>query len=134
MNDYAEILDDDSENQFESVLGELRTKAKIDFALAIVRSTNGKNIFDFSLEVAKDWKIGSENGGLLLVVAIDDRTWFIQIDKRLEQNLSNAEVKQIGDTMIPFFKDKKYADGLRKCVETMIESLAEKQKFDPVKF
>lgn len=134
VNDYAGVLNNDAKQQIEAVVAELQKKAKVDFGLAIIRSTNGEKIFDYSLAVAKDWKIGSENGGILLMVAIEDRNWHIQINKRLEQDLTNEEVKQIGDAMIPYFREKKYTDGLKKCLETMIMVFAEKQKFDPIKF
>jgi uncharacterized protein len=134
VNDYSETLDAETRGQFERVLSELQKRAKIDFAIALIKSTNGKDIFDYSLALAKDWKVGSKNGGILLVVAIDDRKWFIQIDKRLEQDLTNAEVKQIGETMIEDFKQKLFADGIKKCMKEMILVLSKKQKFEPVKF
>lgn len=134
VNDYADVLDDDAEKEIEDVLKQLQKRAKIDFAVAILKSTNGQKIFDYSLAIAKEWKVGSENGGILLVVATEDRSWHIQIDKRLEKDLTNDDVKQIGDVMIPDFKQANHPDGLKKCVEKMIAVLAAKQKFEPIKF
>lgn len=134
VTDLSGVLDENSKNEIEEVLRKLRDMAQIDFAIAIIDSTNGKDIFDYSLGMAREWKVGSGNGGVLLVIAIKDRKWHIQIDKRLEKDLSNEEVKQIGEIMVPDFKTDKYADGIKKCVEKMISVLALKQHFDPIKF
>ncbi len=134
VTDLSGVLDQNFKDETEAVLRRLRDKAQIDFAIAIVDSTNGKDIFDYSLGMTREWKIGSENGGALLLVAIKDKKWHIQIDKRLETDLSNEEVRQIGEVMVPDFKQDKYADGIKKCVEKMISVLALKQHFEPIEF
>ena len=75
----------------------MQERAKIDFAIAVVDTTGERSIFDYSLAMAKEWKIGSENGGILLVVAVKDRKWHIQVTKGLENDLPDAEVKKIGE-------------------------------------
>jgi uncharacterized protein len=134
LNDFSGVLNESDKSDIESVLRELNDKAQIDFAIAIIDSTGGKDIFEYSLAMARDWKLGGKNGGALLLIAIKDRTWHIQIDKRLEKDISNEEVKNIGDLMMSDFKQDNYADGIKKCVEKMISVLAEKQHFDPIKF
>ena len=49
VNDYAGVLDDKTSKEIEDVLRELQKRAKIDFALAILKSTNGRKISDYSL-------------------------------------------------------------------------------------
>lgn len=127
VNDFAGILDAKDKAEIESTLRSLQTGSKIDFAIAIVKTTGERSTFDYSLAMAKEWKIGSENGGILLLVAVNDRKWWIQIDKKLQQHLPDAEVKKIGDVMVPDFKAKKYGAGIKKCVEKMIEELERKQ-------
>lgn len=134
VNDFAGTLTSEEAENLESVLRELQTRGKIDFAIAIVRSTNGKDIFDYSLGMAKEWGIGSENGGILLVLATEDRNWRIQIDKKLENKFTNDEIRAIGDTMVPHFRELRYNDGLRTCVKVFLEELARKHDFKPIDF
>jgi uncharacterized protein len=134
VNDYAQILDENNQNEIENILNELQKRAKVDFAIAVVKSTNGQSVFDYSLETAKNWRIGGENGGILLMLVIDEREWQIQIDRKLEKILSNNEVKQIGEIMVEPLRNDRYVEGIKKCVETMIEVLAKKQSFEPIKF
>ena len=134
VNDYAGVLDENSRNEIENVLKELQKRAKIDFAIAVVKSTEGQPIFDYSLETAKNWGVGGVNGGILLMIAVDERKWQIQIDRKLEKVISNDEVKQIGETMLEPLRAGKYYEGIKKCVGAMIEALAKKQGFEPIKF
>lgn len=127
VNDFADALSEKDEQDLESAMQRLQARAKIDFGVAVVDTTGEKSIFDYSLAMAKEWKIGSENGGILLVVAVKDRKWHIQITRGLEKDLSDTEVKKIGELMVPDFKKGNYADGIRKCVNKMIAELAKKK-------
>lgn len=130
VNDYAQVLDADAEGQLEKILIELADGAGVEVAIVTVGSTNGRDIYDYSLSLAKEWNIGAENGGALLVVASEDRAWHLQIDNRLEQDLTNQEVKQIGDTMTPDLKQNNYAAALKGVVKKLIVVLEEKQGFN----
>ena len=132
VNDITGTLTAGEAEKIESGLHELHRRGKIDFAIAIVRTTNGKDIYDYSLGMAKEWKIGSENGGVLLVVAIDDRKWRIQIDKKLEKEFTDAEIKAIGDTMAPHFREQKYSDGIKACVKALVDELARRHDFERI--
>jgi uncharacterized protein len=134
LNDKSGLFSESDKAETERVLLELRDKAQIDLAIAVVDTTDGKDIFNYSLAMARDRKVGAKNGGALLVVAIKDRKWHIQIDQRLQTDLSNEEVKNIGEVMIPDFREDKYVEGIKKCVEKMISVLAAKQHFEPIKF
>jgi uncharacterized protein len=126
LNDFAESLTEKEEKELESVLVQFRDRTKIDFAVAVIISTDERTPFDYSLAMSREWKIGSENGGILLLVAVKDRKWWIQIDKKLQERLTDAEVKKIGDVMVPDFKAKKYGAGIKKCVDKMIAELEKK--------
>ena len=134
VNDFAEILTAAEEEGLESALSTVKQRGKIDFAIAIVRTTGGRDIFDYSLEMANEWRVGSKNGGILLVVSIEDRKWGIQIDKKLEKKFTNDEIKRLGDTMIPHFRQQDYNSGLRVCVKAIADELARRHDFEPVNF
>ena len=127
VSDFAGVLSAEESKTLGSALSELQRRGKVDFRIAIVRSTMGEDMIGYSLTMAKEWKVGSEKGGALMVVAIEDRTWRIQIDKKLEDEFTDAEIKTIGDTMIPHFREQKYYDGLKACVETFNKELSRKR-------
>jgi uncharacterized membrane protein YgcG len=76
VNDYSSVLDEVTRNQLESTLAELKERSAIEFAVAVIDSTGGQPINDYSLAVARGWGIGpkdtTKGGGLLLLVAVKD--------------------------------------------------------------
>ena len=134
VNDFAAIVTATEEENLESVLRRLRERGKIDFAIVIVKSTGSRDIFDYSLAMANEWKVSSENGGILLLVSIEDRKWGIQIDKKLEKKFTNEEIKRLGDLMVPHFREQNYNAGLRVCVKAIADELARRHDFEPVNF
>nr|WP_227672866.1 TPM domain-containing protein [Psychrobacter lutiphocae] len=84
-------------------------------ALVTVPTTNGMNIFQYSMQVADRWKLGNKDtdDGLLILVAVNDRNVYILSGYGLEGVLPDAALKRIIDEQItPSFKQGDYAGGL----------------------
>ena len=130
VSDFANVLDEETEDRLERTLSEFKNRAKIDFAVVTVNTTGSKSIFDYSLAVARGWGVGTKNpdkAGLLMLIAIDDQKWHIQISRTLEKALSNEEVAQLGGVMNAPFREKKYGEGVTRCVDAFIKTLSEKR-------
>lgn len=130
VSDFANILDQQTEGQLERTLTEFKTQAKIDFVVVTVNTTGSQPIFDYSLAVARGWGVGAKNpdkAGLLMLIAVDDRKWHVQISRALERVLSNEEVAQLGSLMNAPFREQRYSDGVVKSVEAFIKTLAERR-------
>src|SRR5688572_1501190 len=87
------------------------TPAQRQVALLLVKSTAGKDIFDYSLETARANRIGQggKSNGALIVVAVDDRKVWIQVGQGLEGKLPDAITSRIiRDEMVPRFKAGDY--------------------------
>src|SRR5215210_6329479 len=61
--DYAGVLDAGTKQSVEKRIIELRdrTNPKVELAVAIVKTTGERPIFDYSLAVARGWGIGSKD-------------------------------------------------------------------------
>ncbi|HEY0384551.1 MAG TPA: TPM domain-containing protein, partial [Pyrinomonadaceae bacterium] len=83
--------------------------------------------------VARSWGIGSDlrggTGGLLLMVAVRDRKWRMQVSRSLEANLPDDYVSGLGTLMTGPFRAGNYAEGLTKCVAAVIERLGRERGF-----
>jgi uncharacterized protein len=127
VNDYASVLDSESTARLESALTELRDKSDIEFAVVTIETTGGQPIFDYSLAVAKGWGVGpkdsSKGGGLLLMLAIQDREWRIQVSRSLERDLPDEICKKLGDQSKDLYRQRKYGEGVIKLVRAIIERL-----------
>src|SRR5437762_11367774 len=74
INDFAEIFDAATKERLEAVLASLKQKTDVDFVVATVKTTGGEDIYDYSLRVSGDWKVGAPTGvgrSVLLVIVAD---------------------------------------------------------------
>jgi len=133
VNDYANVFDKDAKARLEALLTKLKEKSNIEFAVATVDTTNGESIFNYSLNVAREWGIGpkdtSQGGGMLLLLAIKDRKWHLQVSRSLEKDLPNEVCKELGDQSEPLYKSGDYAGGVEKYVAALIKRLEEQRNF-----
>jgi uncharacterized protein len=131
--DYASVLDAETKQALEKRIIEFRdrTNPKVELAVAIVKTTGDRPIFDYSLAVARGWKIGSkddDNPSALLFVAIDDRKYFTQVSKDLEDELPDGVVGQLQrQYLVPAFKQGNYAKGISDTVDAYIRTIEAKQ-------
>ena len=130
VNDFAQILDKQTKDKLEQTLSNFKSKAKIDFVIVTVKTIGEENPVDYSLRLANGWAVGAKNpdkAGVLMFIAVDDRRWHIQITRELEKVLSNTEVRELGELIVPLFREKKYGEGITKCVDAFIEVLKERR-------
>src|SRR2546422_7181529 len=59
VNDFGEVLDAATKDRLEKVLENLKQRTEIDFVIATVKSAGSEDLYDYSLRIANDWKIGS---------------------------------------------------------------------------
>lgn len=131
--DNADVIDAATEQRLNNILKNLseNTAANAEFGVVTVRTTGGQDIFDYSLAIMRGWGIGSsEKGGLLLVVAVDDRKYFTQVSRHLEGDLPDGLVGQIQrERLVPQFKQGNYNQGISETVEAYVATLAAKRGF-----
>jgi uncharacterized protein len=102
-------------------------ESNAEVAIATIETTSGEPLFDYSLDLARQWKVGSKSGrGLLLVLAIKDRQWRLQITKALEPELPDAVSKELGDRSAKFYKLGQWAKGIEQYVRALGERLKRK--------
>lgn len=127
VNDYANVFDSNSKQRLESLLAKLRDKANIEFAVVTVDTTNGQPVFDYSLALAREWGVGpkdkSQGGGLLLLLAIKDRQWRLQVSRNLEKDLPDDVCKELGDKSVEMYHQGRYVEGIEKYVNALINRL-----------
>ncbi|MEJ7860391.1 MAG: TPM domain-containing protein [Pyrinomonadaceae bacterium] len=133
VNDFVGVLDAGTKQQLEARIKELKEKTnpQVELAVAIVGTTGERPIFDYSLAVARGWKIGSkedDNPSALLFIAIEDRKYFTHVSKDLEDELPDGLVGQLQrQNLVPAFKQQNYAKGISDTIEAYISTIEAKQ-------
>ncbi len=132
VNDFAGVIDPATKQQLETKLKNFKetTNPSVEIAVAVVRTTGERDIFDYSLAVARGWKIGSkedENPSALLFIAIDDRKYFTQISRDLEDELPDGLAGTLQrQYLVPEFKKGNYGKGISDTIDAYITAIRNK--------
>jgi uncharacterized protein len=130
VNDYAGAIDDATEATINQKLIEFQRSSGVELAVAVVKTTGERPIFDYSLAVARGWGVGSkgdDNPSALLLVAIDDRKYFTQVSKDLEDELPDGLVGSLQKQyLVPEFKQGNYGKGISDTLDAYIRTYQER--------
>ena len=132
VNDYVGVLDPQKARELEDKLRLFmaRTDPKVVIAVAIIDTTDGRDIFDYSLAVSRGWKIGTkeaDNPSALLLLAIGDRKYFTQISRDLEDELPDGLVGRIQrEFLVPALKRGDYDAAVTDTLDAYMATVAEK--------
>jgi uncharacterized protein len=133
VNDFANIIDDATQAQIEQKLRDFKAKTnpQVEIAVVTVQTTGGRPIFDYSLALARGWKIGSkenDNPSLLLLIAVDDKKYFAQISRDLEDELTDGIAGQLHrQYLVPAFRAGNYTKGISDTVDAYIRTIEERK-------
>ncbi|MER3631806.1 MAG: hypothetical protein C4325_06295, partial [Blastocatellia bacterium] len=135
VNDYVGVIDAATKQALEAKLRAFRDKTGVEIGVAVVRTTGERDIFDYSLAVARGWKIGSkadDNPSALLFVAIDDRKYFTQISRDLEDELPDGLAGSIQrQYLVPEFRKGNYAKGISDTIDAYISTIEKRLSSPP---
>ena len=132
VNDYAGVIDDATKQQLEARLKDFkdRTNPSVELAVAVVKTTGDRDIFDYSLAVSRGWGIGSklqDNPSALLFIAVDDRKYFTQVSKDLEDELPDGVAGSLQrQYLVPEFRKGNYGKGIANTIDAYINQIESK--------
>ncbi len=132
VNDFAGVVDEKTRQQLENILANMKLKTGIEFDVATVESTGGQDIFDFSRQLAMDWKIGariSAKKSLLLVVAVNEKTSFTQFSKSVQSDLPEGVLGEMGQRMRALVDAGQFSEAINAGVRHFVNSLGQKLAF-----
>jgi len=131
--DNANVIDAETERRLGTIYLNLKGRANIEFAVVTIPTTGERDIFEYSLDIARGWGIGSKEGeqnAFLLVVAVNDRKYFTQISRHLEGDLPDGVVGQIQrERLVPQFRRGNFSQGVYDTIQSYVATLAEKRGF-----
>lgn len=116
VNDFAGMIDAKTQRQISELCHELDAKTNAQIAVATIDSLQGKPIADYAHLLFNDWGIGhkEDNRGMLILLAKDDRKYYIAVGRGFEKLFPNGRVAAIGNKMIPDLKEQHSSDAVLK--------------------
>ena len=133
VNDFAGVVNEQTRQQLENILANLKLKTGIEFDIATIQSTGGLDISDFSLQLARDWNVGaraSAQKSLLLVLAVDEKTSFTRFSKSVQNDLPEGVLGEMGQRMRALVDAGQFSEGLNSGVHHFVTSLGQKLAFN----
>jgi uncharacterized protein len=125
--DRAKIIDKQTESRLNAFLSELETKTGAQMVVLTVKTTGGVPVDQFSIDLANAWKLGQfdQNNGVLVVVAIKDRKYSIEVGSGLESVLTNDFCAEIGKVLfVPNFRNGNFNEGIYQGSAAIINKIA----------
>lgn len=127
VNDFAHAIDDAKRQQLENTLENLKQKTGIQFDVAIVETTGGQDIFDYSQRLAQNWKVGGRNStgkSLLLVLCVNEKTSFTQFSRAAQRELPEGVLGEMSQRLRGYLTSDRTTEGVVAAVDYFASSVA----------
>ncbi len=126
--DLAGVMNDSAQAQLNGLLLELEQKTTAQVVVLTVQSLDGDEIRGFGIKMAEKWKLGQKgkDNGVLIIVAVQDRKYTIEVGYGLEEVLPDSLVGTIGrEYLIPYFRKGDYSTGIYAASIAVAQTIAE---------
>ena len=114
VNDFAGVLDSQSTTQLAALCTEIDQKAHAQIAVVTIRTLEGVPVEDFANRLFERWGIGpkSDNRGVLILLAVDDHRYRVEVGYGLEPILPDGKVGGFGREIVPLLRQGNYNGAL----------------------
>lgn len=125
VTDNAGMLTSEQESEIEDTLYDINQQTGIEFAVYTIESLDGQDIETKANDLFRELGLGDfeKNNGLLLLIALNDRKFRLEVGYGLEGTIPDTKAAEIINTMTPYFKENNYADGIKVAVANTVSTL-----------
>ena len=110
VNDFAGVLSPAVITQLKEMCRQVLDKAQASLVVVTIKSTDGEEIFPYSVDLYQKWGIGQKgkDRGVLILLAVQDRKYYINVGYGLEGILPDGKVGGFGREAVPYLKRNDY--------------------------
>jgi uncharacterized protein len=122
--DLSSKLSSSEINNLEQKLRGYADSTSTQFAIVIVPTTDGRDPYDYAMEIGKTWGVGQKdkNNGVVILIASQDRKIRIVTGRGIEDVLPDAICKRIINKILkPALKQDQYYVGLDLATTEMMQ-------------
>jgi len=127
VSDFAHVLSPQAVAQLDSLCSQLdHSKANAQLAVVTVHNLDGDDAADWANQLEDSWKIGKKgtDRGVLVLLAVDDHKYRIDVAYGLEGILNDAKVGDMGRAMVPYLRAKDYDSAVTLAVGQVAQVIA----------
>ena len=129
VNDFTGVVKAETRQQLENILANVKLQTGIEFDIAVVETTGGEEISDYSARLAQEWGIGSPNSrtkSLLLVMAVGEKASFTRFSRSVQRQLPEGVLGEMGQRMRGHVSAGQFSEGLDTGVKHFVSAIATK--------
>jgi uncharacterized protein len=127
VNDFAHVLSPEAVARLDRLCGQLdHTQANAQIAVVTVRNLDGEDRAEYANELETKWKMGKKGSdrGVLVLLAVDDHKYQIDVGYGLEGILPDGKVGDIGRGMVPYLRGNDFDSAVTSAVGELAETIA----------
>ncbi len=116
VNDSANLLEDDTKEYIINMNKKLEEKTGAQIVVVTIQNLEGKSLEEYATELFREYGIGDKdkNNGVLLLCALEEREFRIEVGYGLEGVLTDGKTGRIQDSyIIPYLKDNNFNEGIK---------------------
>ena len=123
----AEVFDNSqtlSKSEIQTLTNKIQTvqqKHQVKIGIEFLKSIGNANIANAAHELLNRHYDGSANGGIIFVVVMDSRNWYVATDSRMDMLIPNA--KDIGNKLIDNLREGDYFGACSNYIDAVDSSL-----------
>lgn len=128
INDYANLLSQETEDYILNTSVALEKETTAQVVVVTVPSLGGKSIEEYATDLFRKYGIGNKekNNGLLLLLALDERKFRVEVGYGLEEVLPDGLTGTYQDRyIIPYLKEDKWDEGIKNGYNAFVRKLCD---------
>lgn len=126
VNDFAGVLSPATTSQLKEMCRQILDKAQASVVVVTVKSTDGDDIFNYAVDLYQKWGIGQKgkDRGVLILLAVEDRKYYINVGYGLEGILPDGKVGGFGREAVPYLQRGDYDGAVSLLTSRVIDVIA----------
>ena len=127
VNDFAGVLSTATQDRLNGVCREVEQKTQAQIVVVTIKSTDGREIFDYSVDLYQKWGIGQKgkDRGVLILVAVQDHKRSIRVGYGLESILPDGKVGGFGREAVPYLQRGDYDGAVSLLTSRIVDVIAQ---------
>ena len=127
VNDFAHVLDQNTIAQLDNICQQIDQKAQAQIAVVSIKSLDGSDIVGYTVDLYQKWGIGTKgkDRGVLILLAVQDRRYWITVGYGLEPILPDGKVGGFGREAVPMLKQNDYNGAVSLLTMRVAEVIAQ---------
>jgi len=126
VNDFAHVIDADSQQKIAALGEELDRKTDAQLAIVTIHTLEGDTVQDFANQLFQKWGVGpkGKDRGVMVLLAVDDHQYWTEVGYGLEPILPDGKVGGFGRDMLPLLRQSQYGAALFQISSQIASTIA----------